>query len=169
MTNIPILTVIGRSGTGKTTFLEKLIRELTGRGTRLATIKHHSHSGFEIDQTGKDSWRYAQAGSQHVIIAAPDKIASYRLLEHELTLDEIAAHVVDIDLILVEGYKEADKPSIEIIRKHMGSTNLVGDLRQTLAVMTDTPLEVTVPQFGLDDIPKVADLIETWMASAAGG
>ena len=169
MLKIPILTVIGRSGTGKTTFLVKVIRELTLRGLRLATIKHHSHSGFEIDQDGKDSWLHAQAGSRHVIIAAPDKIASYRLLENELTLDEITADIADVDLILVEGYKQAGKPSIEIVRKKMGSTTLIGDLQQTIAILTDTPLEVSVPQFGLDDILEVADLIQTWMVSATGG
>ena len=168
MKKIPILTVIGRSGTGKTTFLEKLIRELSGRGIRLATIKHHSHSGFEIDQSGKDSWRHARAGSRHVIIAAPDKIASYRRLDHELTLDEIAECIMYVDLILVEGYKQAGKTSIEIVRKKMGSTKLVGNLQNTLAIATDSPLEVSVPQFGLDDIPQAADLIETWMASEAG-
>ena len=104
-----------------------------------------------------------------MIIAAPDKIASYRLLEHELTLDEITADIVDVDLILVEGYKQAGKPSIEIVRKKMGSTNLVGDLQQTLAIVTDTPLEVSVPQLGLDDIPQVADLIETWIAPMKDG
>jgi molybdopterin-guanine dinucleotide biosynthesis protein B len=74
---IPLVTIIGRSGSGKTTLLEKLIRELSGRGYRIATVKYHSHAGFEIDAEGKDSWRFAQAGSQQVVTAAPDKFATY--------------------------------------------------------------------------------------------
>jgi molybdopterin-guanine dinucleotide biosynthesis adapter protein len=168
MTNIPILTVIGRSGSGKTTFLEKLIRELTRRGYRLGTVKHHSHSGFEIDHPGKDSWRFARAGSHHVIVAAPDKIASYRLLDHELTLDEVVADVVDVDLILVEGYRGSGRDCIEIIRREV-STDLIGDLHKTIAILTDTPLEVHVPQFGLEDVVEVADLVETWLKRQKGG
>lgn len=72
---IPIICVVGRSKSGKTTLLEKLIPELKRRGYRVATIKHHSHPGFEIDVPGKDTWRHAQAGSDHVIISAPDKVA----------------------------------------------------------------------------------------------
>ena len=101
---IPILSIIGKSGCGKTTLLEKLIAELKRRGYRVATIKHHSHPGFEIDQPGKDTWRHAQAGSDHVIIAAPDKIASIRRLSRPLTLDEIAAEIREVDIILTEGF-----------------------------------------------------------------
>ncbi|MCU0489929.1 MAG: molybdopterin-guanine dinucleotide biosynthesis protein B, partial [Anaerolineales bacterium] len=71
----PILSIIGKSNSGKTTLLEKLIPELRQRGYRVATIKHHAHAGFEIDQPGKDTWRHAQAGSQVVVITAPDKLA----------------------------------------------------------------------------------------------
>lgn len=162
--DIPIITVIAKSGSGKTTFLEKLIRTLTNRGYRLATVKHHSHSGFEVDQPGKDSWRHAKAGSRHVIIAAPDKIASYRLLDHELTLDEVVREVSGVDLILVEGYKQANKPTIEIVRREVG-LNLIGDPSQTLAIVTDTPLQVPIPQFNLDDAVGVADLIEQWLVT----
>ena len=85
---IPLITITAKSGSGKTTLMENLIAEIKSRGYRLATIKHHSHSGFEIDKPGKDSWRFKQAGSDYVIIAAPDKIAQYRMLDRELTLDE---------------------------------------------------------------------------------
>ena len=158
--SIPLITIIGRSGCGKTTLLEKLVTELKKRGYKLATVKHHSHRGFEIDQPGKDSWRFAQAGSDHVIIASPDKIASYRKLEHELTLDEITAGVSDVDLILVEGYKQAEKPSLEVVRA-ANSRELIGSREQRFAVAADFPLDLGVPQFSLDDVQAIADLIET--------
>jgi molybdopterin-guanine dinucleotide biosynthesis protein B len=128
---IPVVTIIGKSGSGKTTLMEGLIPELSRRGYRLATVKHHSHSGFDVDQEGKDSWRHARAGSVHVIIAAPDKIASYRQLRTELTLAEIVQEVRDVDLILVEGYRQAGYPSLEVQRAEV-STTLVSSPEQRL-------------------------------------
>lgn len=158
-TRIPLITVIGKSGSGKTTLIEKLVRELGQRGYRLAAVKHHSHAGFEIDTPGKDSWRFAQAGSQQVVIAAPDKFATYWKLDHELSLDEVAAEIHDVDLILVEGYKRANKPSIEVVRAAK-SNELIGSPEQRIAVATDIPLEVDVPRFHLDDIQGIAGFIE---------
>ncbi len=157
---IPVVTVIGKSGSGKTTLLEKLIAELTTRDYRVGTVKHHSHVGFDIDHPGKDSWRHARAGSRHVIVAAPDKIASYRVLERELTLDEIINGVEDVDIILVEGYMQAGKPTIEVIRAE-NSMDLIGSPEQCFAVATDIPLNIHVPQYDLNDIPGIADLIES--------
>ena len=157
--SIPVITIIAKSGSGKTTCMEKLIQELCRRGYRLATVKHHSHSGFEIDHPGKDSWRHARAGSRHVIIAAPDKIASYRLLDHELCLDEIIQDVHDVDLILAEGYKRAGKPTIEVLRAEVG-LELIAEPDMLLAVITDTPVAVAAPQFSFNEIYAVADLIE---------
>jgi formylmethanofuran dehydrogenase subunit E len=156
---IPVVSLIGRSGAGKTSLMEKLVQELTGRGYRLATIKHHSHAGFEIDVPGKDSWRFAQAGSRHVTIAAPDKIASYHLLERPLDLDEITEGISGVDLILVEGYKQANKPAIEVVRA-ANSTELVCNSTRRIAVAADFPLNLGVPQFGLDEAAAIADLIE---------
>lgn len=156
---IPLVTIIAKSGSGKTTLLEKLIVEIKKRGYRVATIKHHSHSGFEIDKPGKDSWRYNQAGSDHVIIAAPDKIAQYRKLGRELTLDEITAEVHGVDLILVEGYKRAGKPAIEVVRQEVG-LELISSDDQLVAVATDVPLDIDIPQFDLNDPVAIADFIE---------
>jgi molybdopterin-guanine dinucleotide biosynthesis protein B len=157
--NLPIITVIGKSGVGKTTLIVKLIAELKRRGYRVGTIKHHSHSGFEIDQSGKDSWRHAQAGSVHVAIAAPDKIASYRHLDHELTLDEVASDFNDVDIILTEGYRQAGKPTLEIVRSETGLV-FIGDPTQRFAVASDVPIETAVPLFGLDDAVQMVNLIE---------
>lgn len=158
--SIPILSIVGKSNSGKTTLLEKLIPELKRRGYRIATIKHHSHPGFEIDVPGKDTWRHAQAGSDHVVIAAPDRLASIRKLERELSLDEVAATIQDVDLILTEGYKRAGKPALEVVRRAAG-LELVSQPPQLLAVATDTALEVQIPQFGLDDAASIAGWIET--------
>lgn len=156
---IPVVTLIGKSGSGKTTLLEKLVSEFKSRQYRIATIKHHSHAGFDIDVPGKDSWRFAQAGSDHVIIAAPDKIASYRKLERELELEEIVPMVTGVDLILAEGYLQARLPTIEIVRAER-DTHLISDPGQLIAIASDLSFDLTVPQFSLDDTKGIADLVE---------
>jgi len=157
--SIPVVTVLGKSGAGKTSLLEKLVSVLVARGYRIATIKHHSHAGFEIDIPGKDSWRFAQAGSRHVIIAAPDRFAAYRQLDRELSLDEIIAGVDEVDIILVEGYKQANKPAIEVVRASNGR-DLVGTREQRIAIVSDLNWNLEVPRYHLDDVDGVAGLIE---------
>ena len=160
MLAIPIICVVGRSEVGKTTLLEKLIPELKRRGYRVATIKHHAHAGLEIDQPGKDTWRLAQAGSDHVVIAAPGTVASIRRVDREPTLDEIAATISDVDIILSEGYKQAAKPKIEVIRAARSQEPLcVG--AELLALVSDVAVPLCdVPSFKLDETVGLADLIE---------
>jgi molybdopterin-guanine dinucleotide biosynthesis protein B len=157
--SIPVVCIIGRSGSGKTTLMEKLIPELKRRGYRVGTVKHHSHAGFDIDKPGKDSWRHAQAGSDHVVVAAPDKIASYRSVEKELTLDEIVCEIKDVDIVLVEGYKQAGKPSIEIIRGELG-IEPIGKKEQLFAIAANITLNASVPVYDLNDAQRIVDLIE---------
>ncbi len=155
---IPVLSIIGKSGAGKTTLLEKLIPELKRLGLRIATIKHHAHPGFDIDQPGKDTWRHAQAGSDLVVIAAPDKIATIEKLDQEKSLDEILDSIQGVDLVLTEGYKRAGKPSLEIVRAAHG-VSLISSSDQLQAVATDIELDLNVPQFNLDDAPTIANWI----------
>lgn len=159
MAAIPVICVVGRSEAGKTTLLEKLIPELKRRGHRVATVKHHTHPGFEMDQPGKDTWRHAQAGSDHVIMAAPDKIASIRHVDHELTLDEIAATISDVDIILTEGYKQAGKPKIEVVRAAQGA-QLMCSPEELMAVVSDVAIAFDGPRFELQDVVGLADLVE---------
>jgi len=158
----PVVSIVGRSKSGKTTLLEKLIRELKRRNYRVATVKHHYHPGFEIDRPGKDTWRHAQAGSDHVVIAAPDKVASIRRVEREPTLDEIAAGIRDVDVILTEGYKRTGKLRIEVVRTAR-SAEPICTQDELLALVTDAAVSFDVPWFGLDDAAGLADLIETLM------
>ena len=156
---IPVVCIVGDSGSGKTTLLEKLIHELKRRGYRIATVKHHAHAGFDIDQPGKDSYRHAQAGSDHVVIASADKIASYRCVEKEPTLDEIISEIRDVDLILVEGYRQAGKPSIEIVRGDLGIHPIL-EYKDLIAIASNVALDAPVPVFNLNDVQGMADCIE---------
>jgi molybdopterin-guanine dinucleotide biosynthesis protein B len=157
---IPVVSVVGRSGGGRTTLLEKLIPELKRRGYRVATIKHHAHPGFEVDRPGKDTWRHAQAGSEQVVIAAPDRVAAIRYIDHSLTLDEIAETLIrDVDLILTEGYRRENRPKIEVLRAAHGR-ELMCDAEELLAVATDVTLALDVPCFDLEDAAGLVALIE---------
>lgn len=156
---IPVVSVVGKSNSGKTTLLEKLIPELKRRGYRVGTVKHHAHPGFEIDHPGKDTWRHARAGSDHVVISAPGKLATIRRVAEELTLDEILAEVQGVDIVLTEGYRLAGKPMIEVLRAER-SRQPICNADELIALATDVPLDFPVPQFGLDDAPALVDLLE---------
>ena len=155
---VPIISVVGASGVGKTTFLERLIPELKGRGYRVAVVKHDVH-GFEVDVPGKDSWRLAQAGSDVVVIAGSSKLARIERLEQERTLGEIAALLPDADIILTEGYSHGTAPKIEVFRRAV-SPELLCTEEERIALVTDQPVPLDVPQFGLDEVAGVVDLLE---------
>jgi molybdopterin-guanine dinucleotide biosynthesis protein B len=156
---IPIVSVVGKAGAGKTTFLEGLIREIKRRGYRLAVVKHDTH-GFEIDKPGKDTWRMAQAGTDVVVISSPEKMAMIKKTGRDLPLDEIARYIGDdVDLILSEGYKREDKPKIEVSRSEV-SRELLCTADELLALATDQAFDMDVPQFALDDIVGLVDLLE---------
>ncbi|MHB1135059.1 MAG: molybdopterin-guanine dinucleotide biosynthesis protein B [Chloroflexota bacterium] len=147
---IPIVSFVGKSNVGKTTFLEKVVAELKRRGYRVATLKHDAH-GFEMDQPGKDTWRMAQAGSDRVLISSPEKIALIARTDHDLTPDEVEAQLAGgVDILITEGYKRGDKPKVEVSRRERGSDLLCRE-DELLALATDQPYALNVPQFGLDE------------------
>ncbi len=156
---IPVISVVGKSDSGKTTLLEKLIPELKRRGYRVGTIKHDAHR-FEMDKPGKDTYRHFQAGADVVAISAADKMAMIARTDgQEISLDELVRRLPPVDLVLTEGYKAGDKPKIEVHRKALNRPLLCRP-EELLAVATDEPLDIDVPCFDLDDITGLADLIE---------
>ena len=157
-----VVSIVGRSKSGRTTLLEKMVRELKQRGYRVGTVKHHSHPGFELDRPGKDTWRHAEAGSDHVVIAAPDKVASIRRVDREPTLDEITAAMSDVDVVLTEGYLRSGRFKIEVVRAAR-ATEPICEPDELLALATDLPLAYAVPRFDLDDAAGLVDLIEGLM------
>jgi molybdopterin-guanine dinucleotide biosynthesis protein B len=155
---VPVISVVGRSGVGKTTVLERIIRELKGRGHKVGTVKHDTH-GFEVDRPGKDSWRHAQAGSDAVVISGPRRMALIRQLDREMSLDEIVRMLGDVDIVVTEGYKRGDKPKIEVTREERGS-ELLCRAEELIGIMADYPVDMPVPQFALDDAVSVVNLLE---------
>jgi molybdopterin-guanine dinucleotide biosynthesis protein B len=155
---VPVVSMVGKSGVGKTTVLERVIHEIKRRGYKLGTVKHDTH-GFEIDKPGKDSWRHARAGSDAVAISGPRKMALVRQLEEEIGLDEIVRMMGDVDLVITEGYKRGDKPKIEVTRLERGA-ELLCEAHELIGILTDHPVDMAVPQFALDDAEGVVNLLE---------
>ena len=153
----PVFTVVGLSGTGKTTFLEGLIPALRAHGLRVAVVKHDAHS-FQMDRPGKDTWRFAQAGADVVAISNRSSTAILEYPTAELSLDEVISRLPPADLILTEGYKALPNRKIEIHRKALGRP-LLTPAEELAAVVTDEALEVEVPQLALDDFEGCAALI----------
>jgi molybdopterin-guanine dinucleotide biosynthesis protein B len=157
---IPIVSIVGKSDTGKTTLIEKLIPELIRRGYRVATVKHDVH-GFDVDREGKDSWRHKQAGAHTVVISSPKKLALIRDVDHDADLTELRdKYIQDVDLILSEGFKKNNQPKIEVFRreKHEGLLCKKGD--NLLAIASNQPLDAGVPCFDINDARGLVDLIE---------
>lgn len=154
----PIVSVVGKSKSGKTTLIEKLIRELRLRGYRVATIKHVSHD-MDFDKPGKDSWRHLQAGSEATAISSRDKIVLIKAVSPTATLSEIARLFgEDYDIILTEGFKRDKAPKIEVHRREVGPP--LGAVSKLVAIVTDESLKTKTRQFSPQDIKGLADLLE---------
>jgi molybdopterin-guanine dinucleotide biosynthesis protein B len=158
---IPIVSIVGKSESGKTTLLEKVVKELTSRGYRIATIKHDAHS-FEIDHKGKDSWRHKQAGAAITVISSPAKLALVTDSDHDLTISEIREiYMRGVDLIVTEGYKRETHPKIEVFRQEMHRELLCVDDENLIAIAgAPTNPPQNVPVFDLDHVKPLCDFIE---------
>ena len=137
---IPIVSIVGKSNTGKTTLLEKLIADLVGRGWRVATIKHNKH-GFNIDHEGKDSYRHKKAGAHITVVSSPHQLALIQDVDHDYSFEEIREKFIhDADIILTEGFNAKEN-------------NL-------MAVASDVQLDIDVPCLDINEPKAIADFIE---------
>ncbi len=161
--SVKAVSFVAKSGTGKTTLLEKVIAELKGRGYRLGVIKHDAHR-FEIDHPGKDSHRLTAAGADTMLISSPEKLAVVKKHDASPPIDElIATYFGDVDIVLTEGFKKSGLPKIEVHRKERSATLLCrGEAHDPtlLAVASDEPLELDVPVLDLNSPAQVADFVE---------
>jgi len=153
-----LISIVGRSQSGKTTLIEKLIPVLKRRGYKIGTIKH-SHHVFDFDKTGKDSWRHKDAGAETVIIASQGKIAMVKN-DFQGSLDGLQKFFNDLDLVITEGYKKEDKPKIEVVRAARHADVLLENDKHLVAVVSDVELQLNVPVFDLEDVDRLADFIE---------
>ena len=158
-----VFGVTGWKNSGKTTLVEALVRELTGRGWRVATVKH-AHHDFDIDKEGTDSFRHRKAGASEVAIVSGRRWALMHELgkEEEPTLEAVLSRLSPADLVLIEGYKRGSHRKIEARRLEAKDRSpLTASDRNIAAIAADYPVSgETVPVFDLDDIAGIADFIE---------
>ncbi|MBC7791548.1 MAG: molybdopterin-guanine dinucleotide biosynthesis protein B [Anaerolineae bacterium] len=166
----PMLAIIGKKNSGKTTLVVALVAELGGRGHRVMTIKHGSHT-FNIDPSTTDTYRHYHEGSaDKVAMVAPDKFALIERLNTEPSPEEVAEkHMRDADIVVCEGFKKSTLPKIEVFRTRVHATALFTDnphrTAQYIAIVTDIDAElpVTVPVIRFSDgewLSRLADLVE---------
>ena len=151
----PAVCVMGWSGSGKTTFLEKLIPVLTARGLRVSVVKHDGH-GFEVDRPGKDTWRFTQAGAAAAAISGPNGWAV--MSREDITLGDLLRRLPPSDIVLVEGHKLSPLPKLQVYRAAAGKPFIDGD-PAVFAVATDDDPPTELPRLGLDDAEAAADLL----------
>ncbi len=115
---VPAIAFIGYQNSGKTTLVEKVIAELTRRGLRVGSLKHHGHHGFDIDVPAKDTWRHHQAGSKHVGLICATRWAEYADTreEDEMPARELLSRYNDVDVVIIEGYKTEGFDNIVVAR-----------------------------------------------------
>jgi len=158
---IPIISIVGKSNSGKTTLIEKLIPEFNRRGYRVGTVKHDVH-GFEVDKEGKDSWRHRKAGAYSTIISSPQQIALIRTMNNDTPLDEIRDRFIqDVDIIIAEGYKKGTTPKVEVFRKEVHREPLCTGEDHLLALVSNQSFDLGVPCLDLNDSKGVVDILES--------
>ncbi len=154
---IPVVSFIGRSNSGKTTLLEKVVRELKSKGYRVGVVKH-THHNFAIDHPGKDSWRLAQAGSDVVALSSPNKVAFIEHVESEVDLDQLSTFFEGkVDIVLAEGYKKGNAAKILVLATGQDREQLC--LEEPLVTILARPSSPGYPQFDYDDVIHIVDLL----------
>lgn len=156
----PIVSIVGRSKSGKTSLLEKLIPELRSRGYSVGVIKHNIHD-YEIDIPGKDSYKIKKAGAGTVVISSPKKISMVKdVSDDEINLGLLAfKYLENVDLVLTEGYKKQAFPKIEVIRSEVSKEPICSP-KEVMAFICDFHMKSSRKVFKTEDIKKVANFIE---------
>jgi molybdopterin-guanine dinucleotide biosynthesis adapter protein len=156
-----IIGLAGWSGSGKTTLLTRVIPRLVARGLAVSTLKH-AHHAFDVDQPGKDSHSHRMAGATEVLVGSANRWALVHELRGEVepALGALIRRLSPVDLVLIEGYKRAPHPKLEVYRAALGKPLLHPDDPAIVAIASDTPLPAAgIPVVDLDDVERVADLL----------
>ena len=166
--------IVGWHNSGKTTLLVALVRELTGRGLRVSTVKH-AHHRFDVDTPGKDSWEHRAAGATEVMVGSERRWALMHELrdEPEPDLDALLAKMSPVDIVLVEGFKSSPLDKIEVYRDGLDEPPVAASARDVVAIVCETAIENvagTVRRLDPRDVPAIADFILThWQVAAPSG
>lgn len=155
-----VISIVGHSGSGKTTMIEKLVRELTQRGVRVATIKH-AHHKVELDTPGKDSWRYTQAGAAMSLLVTQGGVQLVDTRTEQREPQQLAERFLgEADLVLAEGFSHAPGAKIEVLRRACSATPRCAPEEGVVALVTDVDeVYPQLPHFALDDVDGIIAFI----------
>ncbi len=155
-----VISIVGKSNSGKTTLIEKMIPLFIEKKYRTGTIKHHLHD-YDSDIRGKDSWRHQNAGARQTMIASPSKLSFFSHINSELPLDKLLNYFDDSDIIITDGYKKSCKPKIEVFRPSHSAAPVCGPDDNLIAIATDAPefKYFNLPVLNLNDAMEVANFI----------
>ena len=163
-----VFGITGWKNSGKTTLVVDLVSLLTQRGLRVSTIKH-AHHNFDIDKPGTDSHSHRQAGAQEVVISSVNRWALMHELkdEAEPELAQLLQQLSEVDLVLVEGFKNSQHPKLHIIRADSDTTPLPASARPIVAIASDGDVDLEKhlcegPVLPLNDREAIADFIMTF-------
>ena len=155
-----VISIVGHSGAGKTTLVEKLIRELCVRGVKVATIKH-AHHKVELDTPGKDSYRYKDAGAVMSMLLTRDALQLVADAKEQREPEQLAQRFLgEADLVLAEGFSNAPGAKIEVLRRECDKPPRCAIEDGLIAIVTD--MDEVYPQllhFGLEDVNGIVDFI----------
>jgi molybdopterin-guanine dinucleotide biosynthesis protein B/molybdopterin-guanine dinucleotide biosynthesis protein len=159
-----LVAIVGKSDSGKTTLIEKLLPELRKLGLRVGTVKHDAHS-FEIDHPGKDSWRHGQAGAEAYVVSSATQLAYISKLNGEMPLGDIARRFfAGFDLVVAEGYKRSSAHRVELFRLAAGYAEPLCAPDEAMALITDAPLSHE-HRFDLNDAAGLARFLAARLAT----
>jgi molybdopterin-guanine dinucleotide biosynthesis protein B len=146
----------GWSGSGKTTLIEQLIPALAADGLRVSLIKH-AHHEFDVDQPGKDSWRHRKAGCSEVLVTSAKRWALMHEVADgaEMTLPESLLRLSPCDIVLIEGFKRAAIPKLEIHRPGIGKPPLFPADPHIVGIATDAPEQFADARLTVLDLSNV--------------
>jgi molybdopterin-guanine dinucleotide biosynthesis protein B len=169
---MPHLAFVGFSGSGKTTLLSQVVIHMKRKGYRVGILKHDAHD-FQMDVEGKDTYTYSKAGADLVAISSATKFNMLEQLQQPLELDDILQRFNEVDLILIEGYKQANVPKI-LVARTLEQLALYQQLSQVIAIASTIhsdsfeasnliQLSDDVPNLDLNDIATLTAFVENWL------
>ena len=164
-----VLSIVGRKGSGKAEVLETLISLLSQRGLRVGVIKHLAKDDLEIDEPGKDTYRYRMQGAQTVMLAGRKGLAVFSNLEEEISIENLLVFFPNFDLIFLEGYFLDEAPKIEVYKKELGDLLLTERARNVFAICSEEGTRRQVPHFSFTQLDLLGALIEDQILSKEVG
>ena len=159
-----IIGVVGWKDTGKTTLIEKLVKEFNNRSLTVSTIKH-SHHNFSVDRQGTDSFRHFNAGTKETILASEQKWIKFsrQTSNPKLNLPYLIEQIIPVDIVIVEGFKDSDHKKVEVIDS-MSSRKPLYETDSAICglIINQHKIQNSVlPQFDRDEVEEICDFIET--------